>query len=154
MHRRNVRYVHPAVRDFNRADRRACRIRRKFRMLSLTITAAILIAYAGVPARAQDGAGKPDLAGAKQQFGELCARCHGPEGLGNGPDGATLATKPRNFHDCALMAQDSDEQMFREIKGGSGAIGRSNDMPSWGQALDDDQIRSLIAYVRSFCKGQ
>jgi len=120
----------------------------------MTIAAAMLIAHTGVPAGAQDLASvKPDLAGAKEHFGELCARCHGPQGFGDGPDGSTLATKPRNFHDCALMARDPDEQVFREIKGGSGSIGRSNDMPSWGQALEDDEIRSLLAYVRSFCKG-
>ena len=52
------------------------------------------------------------------------------------------------------MSRCSEEQVFREIKGGSGSIGRSNDMPSWGQALEDDEIRSLLAYVRSFCKGK
>ena len=42
--------------------------------------------------------------------------------------------------------------MFDEIKGGSASIGRSNDMPSWGEALTDDEIRNLLAYVRHFCK--
>ena len=153
MHERDLPRQHPAVRDINCPDRKARRIRQKLRMLSLTITAAMLIAQARVPACAQDVAKKADLAGAKQQFGELCARCHGPQGFGNGPDGSALATKPRNFHDCALMAHDTDEQMIREIKGGSGSIGRSNDMPAWGQALEDGEIRSLVAYIRSFCEG-
>jgi len=30
-------------------------------------------------------------------------------------------------------------------------IGRSNDMPSWGQALEDDEKRGLLAFVRGFC---
>ena len=155
MHEPEMRHRHPARRHMNFADITARRIRRKFRMFSMTIAAAMLIAHSSVPAGAQTLASvKPDLAGAKEHFTELCARCHGPLGFGNGPDGSTLATKPRNFHDCALMARDPDEQVFREIKGGSGSIGRSNDMPSWGQALEDDEIRSLLAYVRSFCKGK
>jgi mono/diheme cytochrome c family protein len=34
----------------------------------------------------------------------------------------------------------------------SGRFGRSNDMPAWGEALTDDQIHGLLAYVRHFCK--
>jgi mono/diheme cytochrome c family protein len=89
---------------------------------------------------------------AEQMFQDTCSRCHGAQGNGDGPDGATLATHPRNFHDCDIMAKDSDEKVFEEIKGGSASIGRSNDMPSWGEALTDDEIRNLLAYVRRFCK--
>jgi len=95
-----------------------------------------------------------DLAAAKEMFSDTCARCHGPNGFGDGPDGMTLSTHPRNFHDCALMAKDSDDKVFQEIKGGSASIGRSNDMPSWGEALSDDDIRNLIAYVRQFCPAK
>ena len=88
----------------------------------------------------------------EEMFQDTCSRCHGPKGYGDGPDGTTLSTHPRNFHDCDIMAKDSDEKVFEEIKGGSASIGRSNDMPSWGEALTDDQIRGLLAYVRAFCK--
>ncbi len=88
---------------------------------------------------------------AEEIFQDTCSRCHGPKGFGDGADGQTLSTRPRNFHDCQIMARDSDDKVFDEIKGGSASIGRSNDMPSWGEALSDDEIRSLIAYVRKFC---
>jgi mono/diheme cytochrome c family protein len=91
---------------------------------------------------------------AEQMFEDTCARCHGPQGFGDGSDGTTLATHPRNFHDCNLMAKDSDDKVFEEIKGGSVSIGRSNDMPAWGAALTDDEIRGLLAYVRNFCKAK
>ena len=106
----------------------------------------LLLAIPYGRARAQD------LDAAKQMFGELCARCHGPDGHGDGPDGAALATKPRNFHDCALMAKEADETMFNEIKGGSGSIGRSNDMPAWGESLSDEEIRNLVLFLRTFCQ--
>jgi len=88
----------------------------------------------------------------EQMFQDTCARCHGSQGFGDGPDGTTLSTHPRNFHDCDIMAKDADDKVFEEIKGGSAAIGRSNDMPSWGEALTDDEIHSMLAYVRRFCK--
>ncbi len=116
------------------------------RLLTTIVAATIAMAPSATPVLAAD------LNAAKQQFGELCARCHGSQGYGDGPDGATLATKPRNFHDCGLMAKDSDVLVTREMKGGSAAIGRSNDMPSWGEAFDDNQIQDLLAYVREFCE--
>lgn len=115
-------------------------------LLSMMLGAALVIGPTAVPARAGD------TPAVEQMFQDTCARCHGPQGFGDGPDGATLATHPRNFHDCDIMAKDSDEKVFEEIKGGSASIGRSNDMPSWGEALSDDEIRSLLAYVRHFCK--
>ena len=115
--------------------------------LSTFLAAAMAVAWTSSTASAME----VDLNAAKQQFSELCARCHGPHGYGDGPDGAPLSTKPRNFHDCAIMARDSDDKVFHEIKGGSASIGRSNDMPAWGAALEDNEIHGLIAYVRTFC---
>jgi mono/diheme cytochrome c family protein len=116
------------------------------RLLSTIVAGVIVITWMAAPVSAVD------LNAAKQQFGELCARCHGPQGLGDGPDGTTLSTKPRNFHDCTIMAKDADDKVFKEIKGGSASIGRSNDMPSWGEALDDNETQNLVAYVRTFCQ--
>jgi len=119
---------------------------RTIRILSTLVAGAIAIGATAATVRAVD------LNAAKQMFGELCARCHGPQGFGDGPDGATLSTKPRNFHDCVIMAKDADDKVFKEIKGGSASIGRSNDMPSWGEALEDNDVRNLVAYVRTFCQ--
>jgi mono/diheme cytochrome c family protein len=103
------------------------------------------------------GAGAPVVTAAEtitteQMYQDTCSRCHGAQGYGDGTDGTTLATHPRNFHDCDIMAKDADDKVFEEIKGGSASIGRSNDMPSWGEALSDDEIHNLLAYVRKFCK--
>ncbi len=91
---------------------------------------------------------------AAENFKDLCSKCHGPNGFGDGPSGATLKPKPRNFDDCAQMGKDSDAFIFREIKFGSAAVGRSLGMPAWGEALEDDQIKSFIAYVRHFCDSK
>lgn len=118
---------------------------------TIRILSALVAGTIAIGATAATG-GAVDLNAAKQMFGELCIRCHGPQGFGDGPDGTTLSTKPRNFHDCAIMAKDSDDTVFKEVKGGSASIGRSNDMPSWGEALDDNEVRNLVAYLRTFCQ--
>lgn len=80
-----------------------------------------------------------------------CARCHGFNGAGDGPDAATLSTRPRDFADCAVMQKISDATIVKAITDGGGAVGLSRDMPAWGVALTNKQIKALAAYVRTFC---
>jgi mono/diheme cytochrome c family protein len=89
---------------------------------------------------------------AASNFSNLCSSCHGPSGKGNGPAAAALNPKPRDFSDCKVMAKDTDDILFKAIKGGGQSIGRSAMMVSWGGALTDEQIHELVSYVRSFCK--
>jgi len=49
------------------------------------------------------------------------------------------------------MSTISDETAFKVIKKGGGANGLNSSMPSWADALTDEQIRMLIGYVRHFC---
>jgi len=91
-----------------------------------------------------------DAAGGKELYTALCTRCHGERGRGDGPDGATLATKPRDFTDRARMQALSDQELTTVIKEGGPARHLSKDMPPWGTALQDQQIADLVAYVRSF----
>ena len=86
-------------------------------------------------------------------YAQCCATCHGMNGNGNGPSAATLSAKPCNFTDCRRMATISDETAFKVIKRGGAANGLNANMPSWSDALTDEQIRMVIGYVRHFCKG-
>src|ERR1051325_11444086 len=96
-----------------------------------------------------------DLATAKKQYNKYCAKCHGAEGHGDGEQGATLKQKPKVFTDCAALQKDDDEKLFHIVKfGGEPVDGRKSDMPSIGKSLDDEEIRGLVAYVRSFCQPQ
>lgn len=93
-----------------------------------------------------------DLADAKQNYQTFCSKCHGDTGKGDGASAATLSTKPRDFADCARMAKESDEVLFKVIKDGGKANGFSADMQAWSQGFDDGEIHGLVAYVRTFCK--
>ncbi len=50
------------------------------------------------------------------------------------------------------MAADSDQALLKIIKEGGQSVGRSTVMPSWKDSLSDDQIRSLVKYIRGLCK--
>ncbi len=108
--------------------------------------ACAIVACAFAPVRAAD------MAAAKQNYDTFCVKCHGPTGGGDGPAAATLATKPRNFADCAAMSKISDDTMFNVIKNGGAAAGLSKDMQAWSSGFEDGEMHDLVAYVRTFCK--
>jgi cytochrome c oxidase cbb3-type subunit 3 len=111
-----------------------------------TIGVCAIIACASVPVRAAD------MAAAKQSYNTFCMKCHGTDGQGDGAAAATLATKPRNFTDCATMGKITDETLFNAIKNGGASVGLSKDMQAWSTGFADDEIHDLVAYVRTFCK--
>lgn len=93
-----------------------------------------------------------DVATAKGNYTTFCVKCHGDTGKGNGSGAETLATKPRDFTDCARMAKESDDMLFKVIKEGGKPNGFSDDMKAWNNAFEDAEIKDLVAYIRTFCK--
>lgn len=94
----------------------------------------------------------PTLAQGEGLYKEYCAACHGPEGKGNGPAAAGLPVRPADHTNGALMNKLSDAELFKAIKEGGQAVGKSPAMPPWGGSLKDEQIRALVLYVRSLAK--
>jgi cytochrome c oxidase cbb3-type subunit III len=87
----------------------------------------------------------------KKLYGQYCALCHGQSGKGDGPGAANLNPKPRDHTDKEYMSKLSDDDLLKVIKNGGASIGKSPLMPPWGGALKDDQIKDVIAYVRTLC---
>jgi mono/diheme cytochrome c family protein len=79
----------------------------------------------------------------------LCASCHGPRGAGDGPAGQALDPRPAHHDDGPYMNALSNEHLFRVIKEGGAAVGKSPMMAPWGGALSDDQIRDVVAFIRT-----
>lgn len=95
----------------------------------------------------EPGAG--DAARGRPLYVTYCASCHGPAGAGNGPLAASLDPKPVDHTDGHYMNELSDAHLFTVIQQGGPAVGKSPLMAAWGGTLDDQQIRDVIAYVRS-----
>lgn len=92
-----------------------------------------------------------DPAEGKKLYSQFCASCHGESGKGDGPASAALNPKPRNHTDKEYMAKLSDEDMMKVIKEGGTSVGKSPIMPPWGAALKDDQVKDVVAYIRTLC---
>jgi mono/diheme cytochrome c family protein len=109
-------------------------------MLALLPTILSLSAWATVdPARIAKG---------REVYGIACALCHGQDGAGN-PEWES-AVRPVSFADCGTTAEPA-EQWETIVKRGGLVRGLSSVMPAFGEAFSDEEIRAVVAYLRTFC---
>ena len=74
-------------------------------------------------------AGAADVEAGKTLYEQRCAPCHGPDGKANTPTAQALQPPPRDHTDGAYMNALSDNHLFRVIKEGGPAVGKSPIMP-------------------------
>jgi mono/diheme cytochrome c family protein len=86
-----------------------------------------------------------------RQFKAKCARCHGLDGKGGGPEAAEQPLPPRDLTDAAFMKTRSDGQLFYQILMGGG---EQSTMPPFGpdsdQGWSEERIWYMVAFVRRF----
>jgi len=101
--------------------------------LVLTGLVLSLVAFCSLPSRADDAT----------LYKSKCAMCHGADGKGETPAG-----KKMGIHDLgsAEVQAMKDAELATIISDGK------NKMPSYKKSLSADQIKDLVAYVRSFAK--
>ena len=80
---------------------------------------------------------------------EMCFRCHGEEGKGDGPASKLLKVKPADWSDAGRMSQYSSEELYQLIESGGEAAGKSKLMPAFGSKLEDQQISDVVAFIQS-----
>lgn len=80
-----------------------------------------------------------------------CWICHGVDGDGTGPAAKNLVdAKPRDFTSKEFVIQGREEEIARTISlGAEEAFHGSSYMPPWGTGLSEQQIRDVIAYLRT-----
>src|SRR5437879_4628101 len=82
-------------------------------------------------------------------FATHCATCHGEGGRGDGASAAGFATRPSDLADGRLMNGLPDEFLVSVITHGGPAQGLAPTMPPFDRTLSADQIRRLVAFVRT-----
>jgi mono/diheme cytochrome c family protein len=100
-------------------------------------------------APAESVAVEPDAAAGKADYQIFCASCHGPTGDGDGPVAQALDPKPARHSDGNFMNPLKDDYLFQVIKFGGASVGKSPMMAPVGGSLSDQQIRNVIAFIRS-----
>lgn len=84
----------------------------------------------------------PDLVNGKKVFATECVKCHGITGKGDGPEGAALNPKPRNFHDEERMSHISPAHVFNTVRFGLEGTG----MKAYPE-LKDDEVWDVAFYI-------
>ena len=79
----------------------------------------------------------------------FCAACHGLDGRGSWR-AALFLIRPG---DLTATTDQPDQYVFEIIKHGGASIGRPG-MPAFGAQLSDDDIRALMAYVKTLPAGR
>lgn len=105
-------------------------------MKKIILLAAAFGLAAGLTVRAAD---------VKDNWNTLCVKCHGADGKGNTKIGARLGVK--DFTDAKVQADMKDDEAFKALKEGLKSDDGKTLMKPF-DALSDDEIKALIAYVR------
>jgi cytochrome c553 len=109
-------------------------------MKKLILIAAFLGLAAALSAKAAD---------AKENWDNMCAKCHGAEGKGDTKMGQKLGCK--DFTDAKVQADMKDDAAFKAIKEGLKSDDGKTLMKPF-DTLTDDEIKALVAYVRGLKK--
>jgi len=88
-------------------------------------------------------------ADAKANWTQYCAKCHGEDGAGQTKIGQML--KIKDFTDAKVQADMKDDAAFKAIKEGLKSDDGKTLMKPFDN-LSDDDIKALVAYIRTFKK--
>ena len=124
-----------------------------FARLIVFLTVALWLPVGALFAAAQ-GPGQPTPPTGKDLYQAACVACHGPDGKGESRERVGFETPLPDFTDCRFTAREPDSDWSSIIHNGGPARGFSEIMPAFGDALSDDEIERIIAYLRSFCQAR
>ena len=88
-------------------------------------------------------------ADAKANWDANCAQCHGKDGKADTKMGKTLNAK--DLTDAKVQSEFTDAKATQSIKEGVKQNGKTT-MKAFGDKLSDDDVKALVAYVRTLKK--
>ncbi len=106
---------------------------------------AMLLAFVPMTVAAQN-----DSAKAKETWDQMCAGCHGYRGDGGEGHRGGFSPHVGTLADKEYMAQVPDEYLVLIIKKGGEFMGKIATMPAWEKRLSDEEIRDIVAHIRTF----
>ena len=109
-------------------------------MKKLIVVSLALLVAGAVSVRAAD---------AKENWESNCAKCHGKDGKGQTVMGKKLEVK--DYTSAKVQEEMKDEKMIKAIKDGV-KDGEKTKMKAFGEALNDDEIKALVKFIRDFKK--
>jgi len=107
------------------------------------------VGYAGGPSLKDLNVSQPerDVLSGRVIFSTICIRCHGVEGKGNGQ---MKFTPPVADLTSPAIQGKLDARLFKSVHDGK----QNTAMGAWREALTDDEIWDVLAYVRTLAPQQ
>src|SRR5262245_52569732 len=102
-------------------------------------------------------AAAPSYAQSTERTGEelyrsACVSCHGPDGKGQLRSVVGFDTELPDFTSCGFTTPEADGDWSAVIHKGGTIRALSRRMPSFVDALKDEEIDRIIDYIRGFCR--
>jgi cytochrome c oxidase cbb3-type subunit III len=88
----------------------------------------------------------------KRLFYVYCVWCHADATPAGPSNRSNLQPTPALMNDGGVLNGRSDEELVNWITLGGSAMGKSAMMPPYGQTLNKDDIRALVAYIRAIAQ--
>jgi mono/diheme cytochrome c family protein len=132
------------------------------RLVVLALAAALAAGAASAPPQARQTAGwqlPPDadelknpltvdatvLAAGKELYAQHCQRCHGPGGLGDGPEADPENQAEMDLTNPKRAGRNPDGIVFHKVLNGRGRP----QMPAFKDDLTTEQIWTVVAYAQT-----
>ena len=84
----------------------------------------------------------------KSIYGSKCAKCHGPQGKGDGPDG-DKEHPPADLTDASRAVRNPDGILFYKVWNGR----KDPKMPAFKSDLSKDDVWAVVEYAKSLRRG-
>jgi mono/diheme cytochrome c family protein len=81
-------------------------------------------------------------------FKDKCVKCHGPGGLGDGPDADPEYREDMDLTNPKRADRNADGVVFYKVSNGR----RKPKMPAFKDELTEQQVWSVVAYVQTLRK--
>jgi hypothetical protein len=88
---------------------------------------------------------------AREVYDAACATCHGADGRGGPAVASDYPIPPPDFTDCNFATREPNTDWLAVVHTGGPARGFNRLMPSFRDALSEDELELAISHVRAFC---
>lgn len=84
-------------------------------------------------------------------FSRYCSPCHGVDGDGKGYNASNLDPVPRDLTDSEeeYMVKLENDEIYEVLELGGYGVDLSGGMPVWGKVFSEEELWSLVAYIRT-----